>query len=590
MNPYYDEDRHTPSIGFMSPTLQSLVVSSSPNRSLPVLQLPIIGIDKGYDRNAPEFICISPMVTPIKDPFSGKLPKPAPLSLGLWDTDMIMEGNELSSYPIVVPAPGSSFPNLPIISHLIHQKNDKIAYDSMDIDTGKISPRLPMIHPQYSDMKFSITTYRWQPIDDLVCGVPVVEIRPYNKSDGKRYVYVKVDGWDETLAKCRNTNFPIPKVKFVVERCLDSTVLGCLYLKDMVEKKDDEIVENMKIIEEKIKVSETDEDKEKEVFEITRSMTLFISEKIVKQLDKDGIGKGSPPPEEHKLRVVVKLVVPGKEGEEAEHEVALLPFYRIKRRQKRRGSPCSPGGSSEMSPIDDDVEMVIKKSKGDKFVESKGRTLDCDISLNRQLGTKSFFDEKFHCRIPAPLINTAPNSPHFVDLYCVNCGPERNVKLVCAEEIFCVNASNNEIWINATTKNVLKDSGIKSGNSVEFNVFCRFCRTHVGSYFHQDSKDSGSRGYVYRFLYVDPVTLNPVLFYRWIPSVLIHDMSSNGFEGEIYSPDSSHGISAQKAHQGWIGRPLLESEFPGYSGAYSSLETVKPIPFLDTSRDNHGLQ
>jgi hypothetical protein len=37
-------------------------------------------------------------------------------------------------------------------------------------------------------------TYGWQPIEDCFGGVPIIEIRPYNKSDGKRYLYIEVEG------------------------------------------------------------------------------------------------------------------------------------------------------------------------------------------------------------------------------------------------------------------------------------------------------------------------------------------------------------------------------------------------------------
>jgi hypothetical protein len=449
-------------------------------------------------------------------------------------------------------------------------EEEKASCPSPTVERCKLDD-LPM---PYLSLRFSVTTYRWQGIDDCVRGVPVVEIRPYNKSDGKRYVYVKVDGIEEMLSQCATANIVAPKARFNVERCTDSSVLGFLSIKEPVEK------DKMKPDE----VEPTSED-----IELSKNLTLLISEKIVKQLDKEGIGRGSPPPDEHKLRIVVALVMPTERetDEPTLVEVALLPFFRIKRRQKRRHSSISSSRSVDFFP--------------------KKPALGATMYGMSPLENRVVIDEVYHSKVPAPLINTAPNSKHFADFFCARCGPDKNVKLLEAGFIFYVNATCNEIWATSGTRNCRVESTStavhQDGQARQYEVQCRFCRAQVGVYYTYEVKNSatvGQRNQVFKLFYVDPADLSPLLFYRWSGAANLEEIDGVGSSSdseydksyiigeasiptdEIKTPPeldmtAAIALTRSKVGQGWVGRPLLESEYPDYPGAYASMDSVRPI-------------
>jgi len=323
-----------------------------------------------------------------------------------------------------------------------------------------------------------------------------------------------------------------------------------------------------------------------EDIELARNLTLLVSEKIVKQLDKEGIGRGSPPPDEHKLRIVVSLVLPQeKENDDVKLvEVALMPFFRIKRRQKRRHSII---GSSK------NVEMFTKKA-----------ALGATMYATSPLENRVVLDEKYNCRVPAPLINTAPNSKHYADFFCVNCGSEKGIKLIEASFIFYINASCNEIWATSGTRNCRVESSSpivhQEAQTMQCNVHCRFCRTLVGQYFSYEVKNStspGQRNQVFKMFYVSQSDLSPLLFYRWSGSVNMDEIDSSSemeseklfFLGEPSIPSeeiktppeidmsAAIALTRSKVSHGWIGRPLLEFEYPDYPGAYHAMDMVKPV-------------
>lgn len=189
------------------------------------------------DGESPAFNCVSPLLAPVRDPFAGGvLPRPTPLNLCSQAFDAFSRDPFHESVPTATPSPGHTVGTLfdackvsnPLpqtnyaqrptsnLSLPRHPSNPKEPRGSVTADTEsrQIVNEIPTI---YEDVSFSITTYRWLDVEDTVRGTPVCEIRPYNKSDGKRYVYIRVNGLDELKKKCTRAGIRIPKAHFRVE-------------------------------------------------------------------------------------------------------------------------------------------------------------------------------------------------------------------------------------------------------------------------------------------------------------------------------------------------------------------------------------
>jgi hypothetical protein len=587
-------------LGLFSPDLQNMVLSSPKS----VFNIPhshanlidrhisfptsfdgkISGLTKEalkYDPRKFDMIyssaCISPMIAPIRDPFSGPLGSIPPALV------LNSEGKNRKTAKAEKNI-DSSNASEPIQSSI----------PAINLPESKLIIKTPPL--EYRSLRFSVTTYRWQPIEDCFGGVPIIEIRPYNKSDGKRYLYIKVEGIEEVYSRCRHSGIPFPKVRFMVESCSDSVCLGYLAMRENSEfKKDEEGNDanpNFRFqmmseeVDEKNKIAVEDEGPLKEVIQLSRNLTLLASESIVRALDARNFGRGNPV-EEHKLRIVVILLPNPDENLSAEeqiskgYEVASLPFYRIKRRAKKRRTK----GQVEFEEEDDEPQAQWPLA-GNKRFHAEVETAEADQK------DPCFFDVSK----PLPLINTAPNGPHFVDFYCITCGIEQSIKLINASDIICVSASANEIWARTSTKNCkleLDNHSHIEGASNQCDMSCRFCRSKIGNYFHNASALSGYLGQVFsqnesilRFRFVNPNTASPLLFYKFSQQVRIADAGRlySEVSGEALSSESQLSLWMQERIQlGWIGRPLLSSEYPNHSGAYVGMSSVKSFDFLPDS-------
>ena len=144
-----------------------------------------------------------------------------------------------------------------------------------------------------------LATYKWTEIEEFSFGLPIVEIRPYNKADGKRYVYLNVE-----ISEFEEE--PI-QVKARLESSLTGERLG--FLK-----------------------SRSAENDSSNIITLKEHLALLVSEEIVKALDERGIGKGCPLDPGHGLKVsMLRVKDDGSDGD----EIASASFFRIKRRQKR---------------------------------------------------------------------------------------------------------------------------------------------------------------------------------------------------------------------------------------------------------------
>lgn len=325
------------------------------------------------------------------------------------------------------------------------------------------------------------------------------------------------------------------------------------------------------------------DDLETDQVELNRQLTLLISESIVQRLDADGVGRGSPPPEEHRLRIVVSLIVErGNEGACASLvEVALMHFYRIKRRQKKRMTYFDPVSDSGCEGKKARVQPTGASTALKQF--SRATTI-------APVESRIILDEKLCCNIPAPLINTAPGSEHFADFFCAKCGPSKSVKLISSEQIYYVDALNNQIWTTGITPNCLMEVQTStSGSGTVCKIICSVCRSQLGEYYQNEGLESGSEGitHAYRFSYVHPGYLSPMLFYRWNGTVNmgLAPRSKNGYPG-VSESELPSAISSTRAKTslGWVGEPLMEASFPSFPGAYPSVDKIVPLtcpsPFL----------
>eukprot|EP00475_Leptophrys_vorax_P033258 TRINITY_DN5203_c0_g1_i1.p1 TRINITY_DN5203_c0_g1~~TRINITY_DN5203_c0_g1_i1.p1 ORF type:complete len:762 (+),score=179.43 TRINITY_DN5203_c0_g1_i1:228-2513(+) len=556
--------------------------------------------EKEFHKSSSPFI--SPMVAPVRDPFSGRLvSRPAPLSLSSASSSTFQGSPSFSASSRSLMSTSPSPPRF-----------NSYAAAAVAASLSEPRPSQPLPPVQYRSLRFSVTTYRWQPIDDCFGGVPVVEIRPYNKSDGKRYVYVKIDGLEEMFHKCKATGMPVPKARFMVECCEDSSCLGYLSIKELtaIEKKEMEAAAaaqggNMDVDAHhhhhhqhhhsggsgKSSEGEGDDDEgaDKEVIELNRSLTLLASEGIVKQLDARGIGRGNPV-EEHKLRIVVILLPDPNEAESAEDqvskgfEVASLPFYRIKRRAKRRRTRKGVSTEKDDGENGDDSPVVKKKHRRNSAVETLEMMQE---DMERKSGDNYGQPKPVDTTQPMPLINTTPNGPHFADFFCSVCGPEQSTKLIDASDISYVSASSNEVWARAASKNVRMEI---SGTASQGELSCRFCRSHIGHSFCNMGSSLGfhtsMNGPVLKFYFVHPSLLSPLMFYR----ISQHQSpEATSLWNDLYEvleaeEDAEAPTERQVLHwaegkvdAGWVGRPLLSDEYPGMSGAYAGVDSVEAI-------------
>jgi hypothetical protein len=109
---------------------------------------------------------------------------------------------------------------------------------------------------------------------------------------------------------------------------------------------------------------------------------------------------------------------------------------------------------------------------------------------------------------------------------------------------------------------------------------CRICRSAVGRYirftdafavpdFAQVAELTfqpqvlGS-GEIFKFNLMCPNRSIPVLFYLWDP-------------GYMRRVPPGQVLNEARVASGWIGTPLLESEYPNLPGAYPSIDTVRPV-------------
>jgi hypothetical protein len=576
--------------GIFSPSLQSMVLCS-PKQSMD-LPFSLISLDQnsclsiGYEESdklstikelslsvssnalLSASACISPMIGPVRDPFYSSLHKKPPALL-LHQENERNSDYDLSESPSPSPDQAIQIPSV-----------------SIAIEHPKTSLCMPP--NEYGCLKFSITTYRWQPIEDCLGGVPIVEIRPYNKSDGKRYLYIKVDGIEETYSRCRQNGVPFPKARFMVESCCESSHLGYLSIRETLEGRkeedysdSDKMNDSQEEADDKSKYAVSEEEGPlKEVIQLNRNLTLLASENIVRLLDSRNFGRGSPV-EEHKLRIVVILLPDPDESMTAEEqvsagfEVASLPFYRIKRRAKRRRGK----NNVEIDEEDDENEQNTNTSLKRFRLDNEKADISTNVDISK----------------PMPLINTAPKGPHFVDFYCAICGFEQSIKLIDSSEIFYVSSSANEIWTYASTSNCRLDCEKSNTNEIsnQSELSCRFCRSKIGNYFRDGSSLSSYLGFsiqknrsIMRFRFVHPHSSTPLLFYRFSQQIRISDAEKLYVDttGDFNSTESQLSLWMQgKIQEGWIGRPLLASEFPKVPGGYKSLRCVSAIKYSPVS-------
>lgn len=375
-----DEIRHLP-LSFTSPTLRSLVTSPSFSTSLaphlPPLSLTpssttareadagTLGDESTYFRfqdnisvdevshsstgsEAAAIEQFSPVVSSMKDPFTSSIKK-ATLNHSS-DFEMSYLRGEAS-------CPSSPSPAM-LEGMYSYSSEGSSSPKRRRISLMDLNAPIPTNVPEpYNQIGFCITTYRWKAIDDCDKDVPIVEIRPYNKSDGKRYVYIRVDGIDRVNRLCIQKDLPICKAKFRVEKCCDNSVLGSLLMRDGTERSEEDRhysvdysgsgTRGVSSLHTSDSSGYSDDEDQDELVDLSSHLTLLVTERIVQQLDNDCIGKGSPPPIEHQLRIVISLVIEDVDDMgnpmDKEFQHAVLPFYRIKRRQKRR--PSRPTGS-----------------------------------------------------------------------------------------------------------------------------------------------------------------------------------------------------------------------------------------------------
>jgi hypothetical protein len=115
---------------------------------------------------------------------------------------------------------------------------------------------------------------------------------------------------------------------------------------------------------------------------------------------------------------------------------------------------------------------------------------------------------------------------------------------------------------------------------------------------------TGQRSHVFKLFYVSPSLYTPLLLYRWCGEPNFDDAElspgtdtdyeKHSFVGdgaipcdEIKTPpeidySGAAVLTRSKVAKGWVGRPLLEFEYPDHPGAYSAMEKVEPIlcPFV----------
>lgn len=553
---------------------------------------------------------ISPMLLALKDPFSADSDnlRPAPLQLD-FSSSYSFSSSSSSSYLSASPPPFNSL-NTPLPSL---RQEDSVLYPSLAVDRMSLSAyatkdvnaasgisrdfaaegnakileemvqspdvALRSVPFEFQALEFALSTYRWFNIEDCYNGVPVVEIRPYNRSDGKRYMYLRCDGLEETSKRCRAAGIPMPKIRLLVEKCVNSEFLGFLTTKPEVPEGSfvASIGSTQKIrslgssedsdSESNVRngASEVDNE-EKEIMDLSKNLTLQVPECIVRKLDDQVIGRGGPQ-EEHKLRIVVILISDGKVDESCSMEEQLasaiemqsLPFFRIKRRPKKRSRGQKINLENEELP--DSPDSLRGKTRRKSLEEKVNSSRPFDVSGPQALPV-------------IPFINTAPNSKHFVDIYCSNCGQDQSVKLVDSSSIVHIKATVNEIWVSRVTGNLKPTSPEGSQASLS----CRFCRTTIGEFL--PSSDVIAK---FRLRYVHPVSMKPLIYLK-ISSTL--DITSLRHFFSQLNPVHSHQarsdeeiLSWGREHivRGFIGRPLLESEFPDHDGCYTSLACVNAI-------------
>ncbi|XXQ34253.1 Uncharacterized protein PBTT_06426 [Plasmodiophora brassicae] len=172
-------------------------------------------------------------------------------------------------------------------------------------------------------IRMKIAAHRWKEVTEFMPGgIPVVEIRPYNKADGKRYLYVRADLPDG----------PAPRMtaRFRVRRPSSGEWLGYLTPAAM---------DSLPIAALKTDLRQYD-------VQIKSNLSLQVSQAVVTRLDGDNIGRCVTPPVTDQLQLVVSMRVP---NDGSWRDIARLPFYRVKRRNKRG----SGGTASQPCPATD---------------------------------------------------------------------------------------------------------------------------------------------------------------------------------------------------------------------------------------------